>query len=149
MQTNTKLYFELTTVSQGTIWKSTILEAILPTTTGTIGILPGHTNLITTVEAGLLQIRKDKLWIPFLVFGGSAMVKKNSIYMTVSEVEKIEKNYKDLEKVKILYEKTKKKAIKILENKNSNKIERLKAINLMKLEVSRIAAYNILQSQNL
>ncbi len=149
MKNNTKLYFELTTVSQGTIWKSIILEAILPTTTGTIGILPGHTHLITTIEAGLLQIRENKLWIPFLVSGGSAMVKKNSIYITVSEVEKIEKNYEDLEKVKILYEKTKKKVIKILENKNSNKIERLKAINLLKLEISRIAAYNILQSQKL
>ncbi len=146
MQTNTKLHFELITVSQGIMWNGPIVEAILPTTTGRIGILPGHTNLITTIEAGLLQIRKNKLWIPILVFGGSAIVKKNSIYMTVSKMELIEKNSENLEQVKNFYEKAKKKAIKILENKNSNKIERLKAINLLKLEVSRIAAYNIVQN---
>ncbi len=147
MQTNTKLYLELTTLSHGIVWKGTILEAILPTTTGTIGILPNHTNLITTIEAGLLQIRENKLWIPFLVFGGSAIVQKNNINIIVSKVEKIEKNYDDLKKVKISYEKIKKKAIKILENKNSNKMERLKAINILKLEVSRIGAYKILQNQ--
>ncbi len=149
MQINTKLHFELITVSQGTIWNGPIIEAILPTTTGRIGILSGHTNLITTIEAGLLQIRENKLWIPILVFGGSAIVKKNSIYMTVSEIELIEKKGENLEKVKSFYEKAKKKAIKILENKNFNKIERLKAINILKFEVSRIAAYNIIQNQKI
>ncbi len=149
MQTNTKLHLNLITISQGTIWNGAIAEAILPTTTGIIGILPGHANLITTIEAGLLQIRENKLWLPIIVFGGSAMIKKNSIFMTVSEVELIEKNCENFEKIKISYKKVKKKAIKILENKNSNKIERLKAINILKLEISRIAAYNIIQDQKI
>jgi F-type H+-transporting ATPase subunit epsilon len=146
MQTNT-IHFELTTASQGAIWDRNIVETILPTTTGFVGVLPGHTGMITTIEPGLLRIKEDKVWIPILVFGGTAMIKNNELLVAVSGVEFIGKEYGNLEDAKKVYEEAKAHAATVLADESTSKAERSKAIQATKLGVSRVAAYNLLQQQ--
>ncbi|TVR47657.1 MAG: ATP synthase F1 subunit epsilon [Puniceicoccaceae bacterium] len=41
------------------VYEATIDSVVLPTTTGEIGILPGHIPLVTELEAGELQVQKS------------------------------------------------------------------------------------------
>mmetsp|Transcript_7952 Transcript_7952/g.27068 ORF Transcript_7952/g.27068 Transcript_7952/m.27068 type:complete len:139 (+) Transcript_7952:1035-1451(+) len=64
-------------------------EVILPTSTGQIGILPQHTNLLTGLIIGVLRMRIDETWIPFISLGGTASIADNSIQIMLTMVEEI------------------------------------------------------------
>ncbi|MEN9520032.1 MAG: synthase subuint epsilon, partial [Cyanobacteriota bacterium] len=40
-----------------TVWDDRVEEAILPSTTGQLGILSGHAPLLTALEVGVLRVR--------------------------------------------------------------------------------------------
>ena len=37
-------------------------EVILPSTTGQLGILPGHISLVTAIDIGVLRLRSNSQW---------------------------------------------------------------------------------------
>jgi len=37
-------------------------EVILPSTTGQLGILPGHVSLLTALDVGVMRLRMGKDW---------------------------------------------------------------------------------------
>lgn len=79
----------------------TIAEVILPTTTGQIGILPGHAPLITTVETGLLKMKLENKWTLFLLNGeGIAQVSENKVKVLISKLEELLKSDLDPKEVK-------------------------------------------------
>ena len=37
-------------------------EVILPSTTGQLGVLPGHISLVTAIDIGVLRLRMNSQW---------------------------------------------------------------------------------------
>lgn len=67
--------FELLTLS-GTKFNGDILEVILPSATGEIGIMPNHEPLMTIVLPGKVEVKKKSGGTEtFVVFGGILEVK--------------------------------------------------------------------------
>ena len=49
-------------------------EVILPSTTGQIGILPGHVSLLTAIDIGVMRVREGGGWKAIALQGGFAEV---------------------------------------------------------------------------
>jgi F-type H+-transporting ATPase subunit epsilon len=64
-------------------------EVILPTSTGQIGILPNHASLVTGIEIGVLRLRVEDAWSPFIAFGGVAAVGKNVLQVLLTTIEEV------------------------------------------------------------
>jgi F-type H+-transporting ATPase subunit epsilon len=61
----------------------------LPSTTGQIGILTGHTPLLTALETGVLRVRgADKTWVPIALMGGFAEIENNEVTVLVNGAER-------------------------------------------------------------
>lgn len=76
-------------------------EVILPTESGNIGILKGHTTLITALETGVLRLRQtDGLWTPIVLYsGGGAYIEDDFVKIMVPAVDEvIEENVDQLMK---------------------------------------------------
>ena len=43
-------------------------EVILPSTTGQIGVLPGHISLVTAIDIGVLRLRMNSKWESCLLY---------------------------------------------------------------------------------
>ncbi len=52
------LHLEIVTPS-GKVYESAIDSVVMPTTTGEVGILPGHIPLVTEIQAGEIDVTKD------------------------------------------------------------------------------------------
>ena len=68
-------------------WK--VKEVILPTTTGELGILPNHSELITALDIGVLRVKADSKWLAIVILDGVAEVKKNELKIFVRQAEEI------------------------------------------------------------
>ena len=44
-------------------------EVILPSTTGQLGILPGHISLVTAIDIGVLRLRMNSQWKSIALMG--------------------------------------------------------------------------------
>lgn len=84
-----------------------IEEAILPSSTGQLGILQNHAKLLTAIDIGVLRVRdSSNKWSPVVLFGGFAEVDDNKLIVLVNSAEEVANL--DLESVKLdLDEKTK------------------------------------------
>jgi len=71
------------------VWNMTAKEAILPSTTGQLGILTNHASLITALEIGVLRIRTEENWMPIILLGGFAEVEDDVITVLVNGVEEL------------------------------------------------------------
>ena len=70
------------------LWDGPAEEALLATTTGSMGILSNHAPLLTALEIGTLRLRNtDKDWCSFAVMGGFATVKDNALTLIVNQAE--------------------------------------------------------------
>ena len=49
-------------------------EVILPSTTGQLGILPGHISLVTAIDIGVLRLRMNSQWKSIALMGGFAEI---------------------------------------------------------------------------
>lgn len=70
-----------------TVWDDQVEEAILPSTTGQLGILSGHAPLLTALEIGVLRVRPGKEWKAIALMGGFAEVENNEIKILVNGAE--------------------------------------------------------------
>jgi F-type H+-transporting ATPase subunit epsilon len=70
-----------------TVWDDQVEEAILPSTTGQLGILSGHAPLLTALEVGVLRVRPGKEWKSIALMGGFAEVENDEIKILVNGAE--------------------------------------------------------------
>jgi len=75
------------------VYSDTIDTVVIPTTSGEIGILPGHIPLLTQVAAGALRVTKDGISQLLAVSGGFAQIagdKVSVLAQSAIEAEKID-----------------------------------------------------------
>ena len=114
-------------------------EVILPSTTGQIGILPGHISLVTAIDIGVLRLRINSQWKSIALMGGFAVIESDEVIVLVNSAEiGSEINIEDAENALI---EAKLSISKFPDNeKSSEKIKALK--ELSKAEVRIQAAKN-------
>jgi F-type H+-transporting ATPase subunit epsilon len=71
-----------------TVWDAAAEEVILPSTTGQLGILPGHAPLISALDIGVLRVRSDKSWTSIALMGGFAEIDDNEVTILVNSAER-------------------------------------------------------------
>ena len=62
-------------------------EVILPSTTGQLGILPGHISLLTPIDVGVLRVRANGGWNSIALMGGFAEVDADEVTVLVNQAE--------------------------------------------------------------
>ena len=62
-------------------------EVILPSTTGLLGILPGHISIVTAIDTGVLRVRTDGNWDSIALMGGFAEVEADEVTVLVNAAE--------------------------------------------------------------
>ncbi|MAD68198.1 ATP synthase F1 subunit epsilon [Synechococcus sp. BIOS-U3-1] len=62
-------------------------EVILPSTTGQLGILPGHVSLLAALDVGVLRVRADGDWKSIALMGGFAEVEADDVTVLVNSAE--------------------------------------------------------------
>ncbi|WP_114994638.1 ATP synthase F1 subunit epsilon [Synechococcus sp. UW179A] len=62
-------------------------EVILPSTTGQLGILPGHVSLLAALDVGVLRVRADGGWKSIALMGGFAEVEADDVTVLVNSAE--------------------------------------------------------------
>jgi F-type H+-transporting ATPase subunit epsilon len=119
------------------ICSTTANEVVLPGLTGQVGVLDGHTALITALDTGLLRIKLDEKWTPIILCGGLAEIDRNRVTVLVNDVEeltnvKLSEATKELEKATL--------AVETAENSK----DRLDASVELKKATARLEAINYL-----
>jgi len=69
------------------VWDNDVQEMILPSTSGQLGILPGHAPLTTALSSGVMRIRVDREWKNIALMGGFALVEDNEVKILVNAAE--------------------------------------------------------------
>lgn len=62
-------------------------EVILPSTTGQLGVLPGHISLLTAIDVGVLRVRAKGAWSSIALMGGFAEVDSDEVTVLVNNAE--------------------------------------------------------------
>ena len=62
-------------------------EVILPSTTGQLGILPGHVSLLAALDVGVLRVRTNSDWQSIALMGGFAEVESDDVTVLVNSAE--------------------------------------------------------------
>ncbi len=62
-------------------------EVILPSTTGQVGILPGHVSLLAALDVGVLRVRTNSNWQSIALMGGFAEVESDDVTVLVNSAE--------------------------------------------------------------
>lgn len=62
-------------------------EIILPSTTGLLGILPGHISMVTAIDTGVLRVLTNGKWDSIALMGGFAEVESNDVTVLVNGAE--------------------------------------------------------------
>ena len=60
-------------------------EVILPSTTGQIGVLPGHISLVTAIDVGVLRLRTNSKWESIALMGGFAEIESDEVIVSLYE----------------------------------------------------------------
>ena len=69
------------------VFDGTAEEVILPSTTGLIGILPGHISLVTALDIGVMRVRTNGSWNSIALMGGFAEVEADDVTVLVNGAE--------------------------------------------------------------
>jgi len=69
------------------VFDGTAEEVILPSTTGLLGILPGHISMVTALDIGVLRVLIDGNWKSIALMGGFAEVEANEVTVLVNGAE--------------------------------------------------------------
>ena len=62
-------------------------EVILPSTTGQLGILPGHISLVTAIDIGVLRLKSNSKWTSIALMGGFAEIEDDEVTVLVNNAE--------------------------------------------------------------
>jgi F-type H+-transporting ATPase subunit epsilon len=77
------------------VYSDTIDTVVIPTTSGEVGILPGHIPLLTQIEHGELRVTKNGLTHWLAVSGGFVEVEGDKVHVLAEHAiteEKIDEN---------------------------------------------------------
>ena len=69
------------------VFDGTAQEVILPSTTGLLGILPGHISMVTALDIGVLRVLCNGKWNSIALMGGFAEVEANEVTVLVNGAE--------------------------------------------------------------
>lgn len=69
------------------VFDGTADEVILPSTTGQLGILPGHVSLLAALDVGVLRVRNNNGWQSIALMGGFAEVEADDVTVLVNSAE--------------------------------------------------------------
>ena len=69
------------------VFDGTAEEVILPSTTGLLGILPGHISMVTAIDIGVLRVLVNGNWNSIALMGGFAEVESNDVTVLVNSAE--------------------------------------------------------------
>ncbi len=66
------------------VFDGTTDEVILPSTTGQVGILPGHVTMLAALETGVMRLRDGNGWTSIALLGGFAEVEADEVTVLVN-----------------------------------------------------------------
>jgi F-type H+-transporting ATPase subunit epsilon len=66
------------------VYDGTADEVILPSTTGQVGILPGHVTMLAALETGVMRLLEGKEWKTIALMGGFAEVEADEVTVLVN-----------------------------------------------------------------
>ena len=113
------------------VFDDTADEIILPSTTGLLGVLPGHISMVTAIDFGVLRVLKNGSWDSIALTGGFAEVESNEVTVLVNKAE-MGKNI-DSAKAEAELEKAKSQLSHTLDKETSpEKIKAQEALNKAK-----------------
>ena len=113
------------------VFDDTADEIILPSTTGLLGVLPGHISMVTAIDFGVLRVLKNGNWDSIALSGGFAEVESNEVTVLVNKAE-MGKNI-DSAKAEAELEKAKSQLSQTLDKETSpEKIKAQEALNIAK-----------------
>ena len=69
------------------VFDGTAEEIILPSTTGLLGVLPGHISMVTAIDIGVLRVFKNGNWDSIALMGGFAEVESDEVTILVNGAE--------------------------------------------------------------
>ena len=69
------------------VFDDTADEIILPSTTGLLGVFPGHISMVTAIDFGVLRVLKNGNWDSIALTGGFAEVESNEVTVLVNKAE--------------------------------------------------------------
>ena len=69
------------------VFDDTADEIILPSTTGLLGVLPGHISMVTAIDFGVLRVLRNGSWDSIALTGGFAEVESNEVTVLVNNAE--------------------------------------------------------------
>jgi F-type H+-transporting ATPase subunit epsilon len=70
-----------------TVWETEAEEAVLPSSTGQVGILTGHAPLLSALDVGVMRVRTNGKWVSLAVMGGFVEVENNKLTVLVNSAE--------------------------------------------------------------
>jgi F-type H+-transporting ATPase subunit epsilon len=62
-------------------------EVILPSTTGQVGILPGHVTMLAALDTGVMRLKDGSGWRSIALMGGFAEVEADEVTVLVNGAE--------------------------------------------------------------
>ena len=69
------------------VFDGTAEEVILPSTTGLLGVLPGHISMVTALDIGVLRVLNNGTWDSIALMGGFAEVEADDVTVLVNGAE--------------------------------------------------------------
>ena len=111
-------------------------EVILPSTTGQIGVLPGHISLVTSIDIGVLRLRMKSQWKSIALMGGFAEIESDEVVVLVNSAEVGSEI--NVQKAENALKEAKSAISKFSENEKSP--EKIKALNEISKAEARIQA---------
>tara|TARA_B100000945_G_C20376231_1_gene594741 strand:- start:649 stop:1053 length:405 start_codon:yes stop_codon:yes gene_type:complete len=69
------------------VYEGAAEEVILPSTTGQLGILPGHISLVTAIDIGVLRLKSNSKWTSIALMGGFAEIEDDEVTVLVNNAE--------------------------------------------------------------
>ena len=69
------------------VFDDTADEIILPSTTGLLGVLPGHISMVTAIDFGVLRVLKNGTWDSIALTGGFAEVESDEVTVLVNKAQ--------------------------------------------------------------
>tara|TARA_Y100001970_G_scaffold180922_1_gene220257 strand:+ start:1015 stop:1419 length:405 start_codon:yes stop_codon:yes gene_type:complete len=111
-------------------------EVILPSTTGQLGVLPGHISLVTAIDIGVLRLKINSKWKSIALMGGFAEIESDEVIVLVNNAEigseiNIKNAEKELNEAKLAISKF---------SENEKSPERIKALQEVSKAEARIQA---------
>ncbi len=85
------------------VYSEEVERLIVRTTDGDLGVLPGHTHLVTGLQVGVIRITKDRTELRMAISGGFIEITPTSVALLTDTAEKdfeidVERAYRAKEK---------------------------------------------------